>query len=103
MDKNNLKKRILITGASGTVGLETLKHLVENPNYEITVFDLKTPKSVKKLAPFKSRVEILYGSIINKEDVMQAARNKDTAIHLAAVIPPLADINPQLAYSVNVR
>lgn len=102
MDKKTLKRRILLTGASGTVGFETLKHLVEHTNYEITVFDIKTPKTVKKLAPFKSRVEIIYGSISNKEEVMQAAKDKDTAIHLAAVIPPLADINPERAYSVNV-
>ena len=48
----NTKKRILLTGASGTVGFETLKHLVKNPNYEITVFDVRTQNSVKKLAPF---------------------------------------------------
>ena len=103
MENINIKKRILLTGASGTVGFETLKHLVKNSNYEITVFDVKTPKSVKKLAPFLRRVEIVYGDICSASDVEKVSYNKDFAIHLAAIIPPLADINPELAYRVNVK
>lgn len=97
------KKRILLTGASGTVGFETLKHLMKNPNYEITVFDVKTRKSVKKLTPFNDRVKIVYGDICNASAVEQVSQNKDVAIHLAAIIPPLADVNPELAYKVNVK
>ncbi|KNB62555.1 NAD-binding protein [Chryseobacterium sp. Hurlbut01] len=97
------KKRILLSGASGTVGFETLKHLVKNPTYEITVFDVKTSKSVKKLAPFSDRVDIVYGSIANVEDMERISQNIDVAIHLAAIIPPLADKNPELAYRVNVQ
>jgi len=103
MENKISRKKILLTGASGTVGIETLQHLVQHTDYEITVFDLKTQNSVKKLAPFRSRVEIIYGDISNREEVLKAAQNKDVAIHLAAVIPPLADINPEMAYSVNVR
>lgn len=99
----NPKKRILLTGASGTVGFETLKHLVKNPFYEITVFDVKTLHSVKKLAPFRNRVEIVYGDICSAETLEEISRNKDIAIHLAAIIPPFADINPELAYRVNVE
>nr|WP_314498521.1 NAD(P)-dependent oxidoreductase [uncultured Chryseobacterium sp.] len=105
MKKNivTAKKRILLTGASGTVGFETLKHLVENPTYNITVFDMKTAKSVKKLAPFSKRVEIVYGDIANVSDVEKISYDKEIVIHLAAIIPPLADINPGLAYRVNVK
>ena len=97
------KKRILLTGASGTVGFETLKHLMKNPNYEITVFDVKTRKSVKKLTPFNDRVKIVYGDICSASAVEQVSQNKDIVIHLAAIIPPLADVNPELAYKVNVK
>lgn len=99
----NTKKRILLTGASGTVGLETLKHLVKDPTYEITVFDVKNSKSVKKLAPFQDLVEIVYGDISCASAIEKVSHHKDVAIHLAAVIPPLADENPELAYRVNVN
>ncbi|MDF2553534.1 MAG: NAD(P)-dependent oxidoreductase [Chryseobacterium sp.] len=98
----NTKKRILLTGASGTVGFETLKRLVKDPNYEITVFDVKTPKSVKKLTPFQGRVEIVYGDVGSSSAVEKVSHNKDFTIHLAAIIPPLADTDPELAYRVNV-
>lgn len=104
--KNNIvqtKKRILITGASGTVGLETLKHLMKTKTYEITAFDVKTPKTVKKLAPFSDRVKIIYGDITNVCDVERLTQNKDVTIHLAAIIPPNADVDPRLAYRVNVH
>ena len=105
MKKNmvHTKKRILLTGASGTVGFETLKHLVKNPNYCITVFDVKTPKSVKKLKPFSDLAEIVYGDIANVSDVQKVGQKQDVVIHLAAIIPPFADINPELAYRVNVQ
>lgn len=103
MNVLNTKKRILLTGASGTVGLETLKHLVKNPDYEITVFDVKTSKSVKRLSAFQDRVEIVYGDIANTSAMEKISQNKDVTIHLAAIIPPLADEDPDLAYRVNVR
>lgn len=103
MENKVLKKRILLTGASGTVGFETLQHLVQNPDYEITVFDVKTKKSIKKLTPFQSAVKIIYGDIGDEEEVQKVTQNKDVAIHLAAIIPPLADLNQELAYRVNVQ
>ena len=103
MEDKIVKKRILLTGASGTVGIETLQHLVQISDYEITVFDVKTRNSIKKLAPFQSHVEIVYGDIGNEEEVNEVTKSKDAVIHLAAIIPPLADINPELAYRVNVQ
>ena len=97
------KKTILLTGASGTVGFETLKHLIKDSTFEITVFDVKNSKSVKKLAPFRGRVEIIYGDVTNASDLEKVSHNKDVAIHLAAIIPPLADAAPGLAYRVNVQ
>lgn len=99
----NTKTKILLIGASGTVGFETLKHLVKNPDYEITVFDVRTQNSVKKLAPFRHLVEIVYGNISSLKDIDPVSRNKDVAIHLAAIIPPLADVDSELAHRVNVQ
>lgn len=97
------RTRILLTGASGTVGLETLKNLVQNPNYEITVFDVETRTSIQKLSPFQMTVKIVYGDIGNASALEKVSHNKDVAIHLAAIIPPLADVHQELAYRVNVQ
>lgn len=97
-----MSKRVLLTGASGTVGFAALKMLVEEGRHEITVFDLETKKSRKLLRKYRSRVKLVFGDISNKEDVQKVSKDKDVVIHLAALIPPLADDMPELAYKVNV-
>ncbi len=96
--------RVLVTGASGTVGKEVVYQLLnEKDNYEVTVFDLRTQGSRKLLGQFEGDIRIHYGDIGNEEMVAQACKDKDAIIHLAAIIPPLADENHALAEKVNIR
>lgn len=101
MNKNH--KSVLLTGASGTVGYEVLKQLLKNRDLKITVFDKKTKDSVKKLTPFQHKVNLVYGDITNLNDVQKITSNKDFVIHLAAIIPPVADDFPDLAQKVNTE
>ena len=97
------RKKILLTGASGTVGYEVLKQLCKIKNkYEVTVFDIKSNKSLKKFKPFREEINIVYGNINNENDLIKVCYDKDVIIHLAAIIPPLADEKPALSYQVNV-
>jgi len=97
-------KRILLTGASGTVGKEALKQLCElNNAVEITVFDKISTDSKSFLKKFNTRINVIFGDISNKKDICKACINKDVVIHLAAIIPPLADKFPELAEEVNIR
>lgn len=98
-----MKKNILLTGASGTVGFEVLKQLVEKDHYKITAFDIRNKNSEKKFSLIKGDFEIVYGDISSKNDVEKISKNKDAVIHLAAIIPPLADEKPELAEKVNVK
>ncbi len=93
--------KILLTGAFGNVGLSTLNELL-NKNYEVRVFEVYNRKNRKIAKQFKNKIEIIWGDLRNKEDVTTAVQNQDIVIHLAAIIPPLADTNPSLAESVNV-
>lgn len=93
---------ILLTGASGTVGIEVLHQLILKDSYHVTLFDKKTPRAVKLFAPYKNRVNVIYGDLCREEDVRKIPDNIDVAIHLAAIIPPLADEKPELTYKVNV-
>jgi len=97
-------KRILLTGASGTVGKEVLRQLCENVrDAEITVFDIRTSSSSSLFRKFGSRINVVYGDISDKNDISGACTDKDFVIHLAAIIPPLADKDPSLAKAVNVK
>ncbi len=100
--KLKIKKKILVTGASGTVGIEVLKQLYELKNkHEITVFDVKSAKSIKKFKAFNKEIDIVYGNITNEDDLIKVCYDKDIVIHLAAIIPPLADEKPDLSNQVN--
>lgn len=96
-------KSVLLTGASGTVGFETLMLLLEIGHLKITVFDKKTKASVKKLDPYKDKLELIYGDITKNSDLEKVVYNQDYSIHLAAVIPPTADDYPKLAEKVNTE
>jgi len=96
------KTNILLTGASGAVGLEALKQLLNKDAYHVTVFDKKSKLSAEKLNTFQDRISLIYGDITNPSD-LEKIKNMDVVIHLAAIIPPLADQNPELAKNVNTK
>ena len=93
--------KVLLTGGFGNVGLSTLKELM-NQNYSVRVFEVYNRKNKKLAKKFKNRIEIKWGDLRNKEDVNTAVQNQDVVIHTAAIIPPLADANPELTEFVNV-
>lgn len=96
-----IKKNILLTGASGTVGLEVLKQLIDKKKYNVTVFDKENKDSRAKLLPYKDQVNLIFGDISVLTD-LDAIKNIDFTIHLAAIIPPVADDFPELARKVNL-
>jgi nucleoside-diphosphate-sugar epimerase len=98
-----MKVKILLTGASGTVGKKVLDQLVEKDGYDITVFSRYSVKNRKKFAAYKNKVRVVYGNLSRPEDVERLKGLYDAAIHLAAVIPPLADEKPELAQAVNTN
>jgi nucleoside-diphosphate-sugar epimerase len=96
-------KRVLLTGASGTVGREVLKQLCNlHEAVEITVFDIKTKRTKAFYRSFHEKVNLIFGDLSNKKELYPACRNKDIVIHLAAIIPPLADKYPDLAAAINI-
>ena len=95
------RKRILLTGASGSVGLETLKQLCRLKKYDITVLGNHSKRSRKNLPRFCKEAKIIYGDIADKNEVEKVCKNIDAVIHLAAIIPPKADKEPELAYRIN--
>ncbi|MFX1454159.1 MAG: NAD-dependent epimerase/dehydratase family protein [Promethearchaeota archaeon] len=94
--------KILLTGAFGNVGLSTLTELLTR-DYNIRIFELKNRKNRRIALKFKNHVEIIWGDLTNLKDVERAIQGCNVVIHVGAIIPPLADRYPKLAYSVNVR
>jgi|TARA_B110000467_G_C18314782_1_gene480714 UDP-glucose 4-epimerase len=96
--------KILVTGGAGFIGKHLIKSLLENNNI-ITIFDNfsnSTKKSVEYL--IKKGVKIIEGDIINSEEILDASKNQDIVIHLAAKISVIKSIkNPLETFEVNVN
>jgi nucleoside-diphosphate-sugar epimerase len=100
----NTKPSVLLTGATGAVGFELLKQLyLARDKYQITIFDLNTAQNCRLLSAYEKEIEIVYGDITVDADVRKICHNKNFIIHLAAVIPPIADEKPELALKVNTQ
>lgn len=97
-----MKKNILVTGGSGTVGRELLSLLSIEKSYNVTAFDLKNKKNTRVLNKYKKDIKIVYGDICDFKSVYDVCKDQDVIIHLAALIPPKADLYPDLAYKINV-
>jgi len=97
-----MKKKVLLTGAFGNVGLSTIDELLKK-NYYVRVFDIFTKKNSRLAKKITSKnIEIIWGDIRDKKSVEEAVKGVDVVLHVAAIIPPLADKYPEFAESVNV-
>ena len=94
---------VLLTGAFGNVGRSTLNALI-GKGHTVRVFDVDTPQNRRFAKEFGNhpQVDIMWGDLRDPDDVMNAFDTIDVVLHLAAIIPPLADKNPELAQAVNV-
>ncbi len=100
-----MKKSVLITGASGNMGEEVLKQIIETNKFAVRILlrekksNIKLAKRLKKKYP--DTLCIYFGDISNYEDCKQAVTGIDYLIHCAAIIPPTSDHNPELTYNSN--
>lgn len=92
---------VLLTGAFGNVGLSTLGELIKG-GHKVRAFNRDSPGKRGVAKKYEGRAEIVWGDVRNYEDVKKAVSGQDVVIHLAAIIPPLADQEPRMAESVNV-
>ena len=93
--------KILITGAFGNVGRSTLNEILKR-GYQVKIFERNTFKNRLWAKKYKGKAQIILGDILNIRDVGKAVSGVDIVVHLAAVIPPLADRKPGLAEYINI-
>jgi len=97
---------VAITGASGNMGRETVKSLLDLSFVTTLRMLVKRDKpSVRYAARVKrqygDRIEVIYGDVRNAEDCFALVKDAAYVYHLAAVIPPLADHNAEDAVTTN--
>lgn len=93
-------KDVLITGGAGKIGFDLVKKLVDT-NCNITILDLESKASVRKLASIKDKVRIVYGDVEDADLVRDLVKRNDVVIDYAGIVPPLADLNEGIANATN--
>lgn len=97
-------KKVLVTGAAGGMGYETLKQMVEDDcDYKIVALDLPNDNTKEKLLPLKDndRVTVMMGDLTDYSVVKNAVKDCNLIIHIAAFVSPAADYFPKKAMEVN--
>ena len=97
-----MRQTVLVTGAFGLVGSETVRQLmVEGPHVVAT--DLDVPAN-RKAAESMPSTEVRWADLTDPDAVsaLLQAVSPTAIIHLAAIIPPVCYARPDLARRVNV-
>jgi nucleoside-diphosphate-sugar epimerase len=93
--------KVLLTGAFGNVGSHVLAELARR-GHLVRCFDLPTPANRRVARSRAFGAQVVWGDVTDAAQVAEAVDGVDVVIHLAAVIPPLADEQPELARRINV-
>jgi len=95
--------KILVTGGAGFIGKYLVKSLLEN-DYDVTIFDNisnSTKDSISSLVDIGAKV--IEGDITRPPDILNAVKDQNVVIHLAAKISVSESIkNPAETFQVNV-
>jgi nucleoside-diphosphate-sugar epimerase len=93
--------RVLLTGPFGNIGSHTTAELIRQ-GYQVRAFDLRTPRTEEVARRFAGQIEVQWGDIRDAAAVKAAVQDQDVIVHLAAILPPQSDEQPQMAEQVNV-
>ena len=95
--------KVLVTGGAGFIGKHLVRSLLEK-GYQVTIFDNfsnSTKDSIDSLVDIGTK--IIEGDITKFLDIVNAVKDQDIVIHLAAKISVSESIkNPAETFRVNV-
>lgn len=98
------KKRVFISGITGNMGKEAMDQLLEySDQVELVSIVRDSEKNQELMKDYEgSHVDIVWGDLQDYDDIKKALQDVDYIIHIAALVSPAADYNPDLAWKINV-
>jgi len=96
--------KILVTGGMGFIGRHLVIHLLKKGN-KITIFDNFSNSDKKSIINLQNEgVNVIEGDITESDKILNAAKDQDIVIHLAAKISVDESIkNPTETFRINVN
>ena len=96
--------KILVTGGAGFIGKYLVDFLLEK-NHFVTIFDNFSNSTKDSILEIQNKgVRVIEGDITNSVEVVDALKDHDLVIHLAAKISVSESIiNPTDTFRVNVE
>jgi len=91
---------ILITGAFGNIGSHCVDEALRR-GHTVRCLELRTARTEQAARRFAGQAEVQWGDIRDPQAVQQALRGMEAVVHLAAILPPQSDEQPDLAWEVN--
>lgn len=98
------KKVVLLTGATGTMGEETMKRLLDRSN-RFKVRALARPSDKNKALMKKyacPSLEVIWGDMIDYDTVKRSVDGADYVLHIGAMVSPAADKYPKETLYTNI-
>lgn len=93
--------KILLTGAFGSLGLRTLDVLL-GQGHQVRCFVSRRRVHQRTASRYAGRIELVQGDVRNPTDLDAAVQGQEAIIHLAYILPPQSEDQPDLAHAINV-
>ncbi len=93
--------KVLLTGATGNIGGHTIPELIRQ-GHRVRCFCRDAPDHRRRAREWPPPVEIAWGDVRDPGAVARAVSGVQAVVHLAGVIPPRSEEEPDRAREVNV-
>lgn len=91
-----IKKRVLVTGGAGFLGVHLARKLIKE-NYDVTIFDIANLDDKDLI----KKTKYIKGDIRNKKPIENAIKNQQFVVHAAAALPILRE--KKLIFDININ
>jgi len=88
--------RILVTGGAGRLGINVCKAFLED-GHTVRVFDLDNVRNRESIKELDNKAELTWGDITKTDSVREALQGVDAVVHMAAILPPVANEKHEMA------
>jgi len=95
--------KIVLTGATGTMGSMGLKEILKDPENVVTALVLPRERECRTVKEYADdpRVKFYWGDLTDYDAVCACVEGCDIVLHVGALVSPAADNYPELAMRVN--